>query len=553
MSRLSRGQQRGRHSAGAASGGGAGSGVTAIEVRVPAGTPDGVPAPGATVGGVPVVAGPGEPVQQAVLDHLHRLARATGHPVLASVHDERIGYVVPIRVHVDGSSEFAGEPVPRGAAPASAEDGGPTGTEPATRVLRVPSEAAAPSPSGRPASAPRSGPAESVTGAAPALRSGPAESVAGAGPGPQPMPAESVAGSSAPAPPGRAVATFALRAVPERVAFITATSGPAQALPGAPHHGGTPLPPAPPSPGTVSAPTGTFGPPPVMPPAPPATPGSSAAPERRTPAWPAAAPSSLPTPEVAAPPATDANLDPDAAPGREPASEPRTTPGREPASEPRTAPGREPASEPRTTPGREPAPEPRTTPVAAVEDDEVKEPPVREFDSVAEAVLGDPSAGGADGPAAEPMARISAAVKEGRIEEATGLAEQAVAESSAILGTDHPDVLYLRELTAYVAYLAADPLRSFHLSLDLARIRQRRGDARAAYGNVQSAAAAWRAVRDPLQGLLLGRDLIAVWSELAAAEGPAADDLDQLQKARSRMDRLAERARKASGERPAVQ
>ncbi|WP_181139387.1 hypothetical protein [Streptomyces sp. Ru72] len=178
---------------------------------------------------------------------------------------------------------------------------------------------------------------------------------------------------------------------------------------------------------------------------------------------------------------------------------------------------------------------------------------MREFDSVAEAVLGDAPAGGADGAVAEPMARISAAVKQGRLEEASGLAEQAVAESAATLGEEHPDVLHLRELTAYIAYLATEPLRSFRLSLDLARIRHRLGDPRGAYGNVQSAAAAWRAVREPVQGLDLGRDLIAVWSELAAQDGPAADDLDQLEKARSRMGRLAERAREASGERPADQ
>ncbi len=91
--------------------------------------------------------------------------------------------------------------------------------------------------------------------------------------------------------------------------------------------------------------------------------------------------------------------------------------------------------------------------------------------------------------------------------------------------------------------MAGDALRSFHLSLDLAGLRHRLRDQRAAYGNIQSAAAAWRAVRDPLQGLHLGRDLIAVWTDLAADEGPAADDLGQLEKARTRMTRLTERAR----------
>ncbi|MGW5662962.1 hypothetical protein ACWEWG_23115 [Streptomyces sp. NPDC003758] len=551
MSRLSRGQKRGRSFAGAASDGGAGSGVTPIEVRVPVEARDGAPGPGATVGGVPVAAGPGEPVQQAVLDHLHGLARAMGHPVLASVHDERIGYVVPIRVHVDGSSEFAGEPVRGGAAPVAAEHRGtarvapveagprdrathdqraadtrqPTPGTTAPTALRgavhdpyAPSESPAPPPSAPPAEI------EPDTRVLRALRE-PAEPAPASALAPRPDAAQSAPSptqgtqpaAAASTPPGRTVAPFAVHTVPEQVAFITATSGPAQALPGAPDHGGTPSSPAPPAPGTVSPPTGTFGPPPVMPSAPSVTPAAREVPEPTT--RPAPALSSARPPEVAAPPTTEAD----------------------PA----------PAPDAHSAPDRKPVPE--TAPVPAGLDDEVKEPPVREFDSVAAAVLGDAPAGGADGPVAEPMARISAAVKQGRLEEASELAEQAVAESAATLGDEHPDVLHLRELTAYIAYLATDPLRSFHLSLDLARIRHRLGDPHGAYGNVQSAAAAWRAVREPVQGLDLGRDLIAVWSELAAQDGPAADDLDQLEKARSRMGRLAERARKATGERPAVQ
>ncbi|MEU1594394.1 hypothetical protein ABZ468_16380, partial [Streptomyces sp. NPDC005708] len=291
---------------------------------------------------------------------------------------------------------------------------------------------------------------------------------------------------------GAAVATFMLRALPE-APLISATSGPAQVLPG----GGAV------APGTVSAPTGTFGPPPVMPlpPVPPAP----------VPTW--RAPETGPDePETLRP---DFGPDPDSY----------------------------------STFAWKPTPASRTARVAEVE--EVKEPPVREFDSVAEAVLAPESGvvppGAAGGPVAEPMARINAAVKQGRIEEAADLAERTVAEAWAALGAEHPDVLRLRELTAYIAYLAADALRSFHLSLDLARLRHRLGDPRGAYGNVQSAAAAWRAVRDPIQGLRLGRDLIAVWTELVADEGPAADDLDQLERARSRMVRLAERARNAVG------
>jgi hypothetical protein len=178
-----------------------------------------------------------------------------------------------------------------------------------------------------------------------------------------------------------------------------------------------------------------------------------------------------------------------------------------------------------------------------------KPTPARGFDAVAEAVLGDePMVTDGEGTAflAEPMGRINEAVKAGRIEEAAGLAERTVDEAAGALGPDHPEVLRLRELTAYIAYLAGDPLRSFRLSLDLARIRHRAHDAEAAYGNVQSAATAWRAVRDPEQGLALGRDLIDLWTELATEDGPAVEDVEQLESARARMGRLTERARRAT-------
>ncbi|WP_438947708.1 hypothetical protein [Streptomyces triticisoli] len=176
--------------------------------------------------------------------------------------------------------------------------------------------------------------------------------------------------------------------------------------------------------------------------------------------------------------------------------------------------------------------------------------PARGFDAVAEAVLGeDPrTATGGTGAVllAEPLARINEAVKEGRIDEAATLTERTVAQTSGTLDPDHPEVLRLRELTAYIAYLAGDPLRSLRLCLDLARIHRRHRDAEAAYGDIQSAATAWRAVRDPEQGLRLGRDLIGLWTELTTEAGPAADDMDQLRSARARMGRLAERARNAA-------
>ncbi|MEU5380209.1 hypothetical protein ABZ359_32630 [Streptomyces sp. NPDC005968] len=701
MTRLSRDQKRGRSASGAASEGGAGTGTAPIEVRVPA-----APGTETTVGGTPVAVGPDQEAQEVVLDHLHRRALATGRPVVATVHDERIGYVVAIRVYVDGSSEYAVEPVrmdtagtadapqaqrhdepTHGSRPVDAEepapgasaptfplravpepsgpsvtrpptasrpsppagvpggpgmpgvqspDGGtgtslpgaapePTGTRPARPAgptsgapsMSPPVPATPPTtPTARPVAPPATGapgatapqpapaPASAVWASAPAAPDRPVPSPAAppapmAGPQPAPaspataratgpvpsdrpasVPAASSVRSSPSAPlppaaapssgqgpaprpeshetgrdvaqglPGGTVSTFVLRAVPEDAALTSVTPEPAQVLPAQDADGGRPTStrgeaaPAPQAPGTVSAPTGTFGPPPVIPagpvapsssqatPAPPspmplsrrattgAPPSSAAVPP---PAWPAPAPSSVETPEVLAPPATDADSEPD----------------------------------PYSAPDWKPTPPPKTVPVSEVEE-EAKEPPVREFDSMAEAVLAPDSGAvppdGAGGPIAEPMARINAAVKQGRIEEAAALAERTVADASGSLGDDHPDVLRLRELTAYIAYLATDVLRSFHLSLELARLRHRLGDSRGAYGNVQSAAAAWRAVRDPIQGLHLGRDLIEVWSELAASEGPAADDLDQLEQARNRMGRLADRARvAAAGEPPRPQ
>ncbi|MER5575084.1 tetratricopeptide repeat protein, partial [Streptomyces massasporeus] len=204
---------------------------------------------------------------------------------------------------------------------------------------------------------------------------------------------------------------------------------------------------------------------------------------------------------------------------------------------------------PLPVPETPPAPRPGAVPDRALiaADPDPKPTPPRGFDAVAEAVLGDepltaPGDPGAPALLAEPVGRINEAVKEGRIEDAAGLAEQTVVQASGALGPEHPEVLRLRELTAYIAYLAGDPLRACRLSLDLAGARRRAGDAEAAYGNVESAATAWRAVRDPALGLELGRDLIGLWTELAAEDGPAAEEVEQLESARARMGRLTERA-----------
>jgi hypothetical protein len=385
MSRLSREQKR--ESKRQRSAVGPGAGPLEVWVPVPAGESGGA----ATVGGVPVVVVPGETVQAAVLNHLHGLALAVGHSVLATVHDERIGFVVPLEVYGDGSSRYTGEPVRLG----------PSAEVPSLPTTPPALPAAPPAMPAAPPAAPRVPVSE-----------------------PQPLPG--------------AAATHVLRALPEPTRDAT--------------------------PGVAVAPTGEFGPPPPV----------GLTPERPAPAMEAMS-----------------VMDP------------------------------------------EPEPEPKPT-------------PARGFDAVAESVLAPVQETEGAAFLVEPVARINEAVKTGRIEEATGMAERVGADAARSLGPEHPEVLRLRELTSYIAYLAGDPLRAFHLSLDLARVRRRHQDPDAAYGNVQSAAAAWRAVRDPVQGLNLGQDLITLWTELVADGGPAADDLEQLDSARTRMTRLADRARARS-------
>ncbi|WP_225078042.1 tetratricopeptide repeat protein [Streptomyces sp. CoT10] len=458
MSRLSRGKKR-EHERAARP---AAPVATPVAVHVPA---DGS---GASVGGVPVRPTPGEEIQQAVLGHLHRIALASGHPVLATVTDERIGYVVPLQVHTDGSSTFAAEPLRTAPPdpPADAPRPGPAPRPEDDRVTHVlgPAPDPAPEPDTEPPSPPPAPHGEPrVGGGTPYGESAPT------------FPMQAVPESLAPS--AEAVPTFVLRALPEAA-------------------GDTPF-------GTAVAPTGVFGPPPVM----------DASPADVN-AW----------PEPAAP--AERSLTPgDHAPASATTAHQHQHQHPDPDPDP-AAPGLD-ESEPKPTPT-----------------------PARGFDAVAEAVLGeDPRTAAGEAGAvllAEPLARVNEAVKEGRIEEAAALAERTVADASGVLGPEHPEVLRARELTAYIAYLAGDPLRSFGVSLGLARIRRRAGDAAAAYGDVQSAATAWRAVRDPEQGLRLGRDLIDLWAELIAEDGPAADDIEQLESARARMGRLAERAREAT-------
>ncbi|MEV6885003.1 tetratricopeptide repeat protein [Streptomyces sp. NPDC051135] len=397
------------------------SGLKPIEVHV---TVDGR----ATVGGLPVAAGSGESVQSAVLDYLHRLVLATGHPVSATVNDERIGYLTPVRVEADGSSAFAGEPVPL------------------PRDVMAAARAVAEEHASVRAQAVGGLPAAAVPDEHPVAREQPST-----------MPLTAVPASARPV---RDKSTRALRAVPD----------PAP---------GEPL-------ATERTSEGTPPPPPPTPIAPPET-----------------------TP----------------APWSEERADVRSEVRAEAPSEVRA----EAPSEVRA----EERPPGRTAPAAP---------------APAAPAPGKPAPADVRTPSllAEPVHRINEAVRMGRIESAATMAEQTIASAVQRLGAEHPEVLQLRELAAYIAYLAGDAHRSFVLSMALARVRRGRDD-QAAFGNVLSAAAAWRALRDPALGLALGHELIALWADMAAAGGAAAADPSQLESVRARMGRLAERARGVTG------
>ncbi|MFD8230816.1 tetratricopeptide repeat protein [Streptomyces sp. NPDC059696] len=533
MSRLSREKKREQKQAAHAA-----TPAAPIDVHVPrAGTDVGGGAAGgsdgASVGGVPVFAAPGEEIQRAVLNRLHHIALATGHPVLATIRDERIGYVVPLQVDPDGSSHFTSEPI---------------ATPP------------------RPQQHPR-GP-ETPTAQGP-QQAGVAEVASAQGP----QQARVADTASAQGPQQAAVTDSASTQGPQqaRLADPARAQGP-QHTPGA----GITAPPAEPPHPPAEPPHSPAEPPhpsaePPHPPAEPAHPsaepphpsgdmathvlrpasasGRGSAPTFRLRAVPEPQPAAEPVPTFelrAVPESTTEPAPQDAPPAPDTATPPGTVAPPTGAFGPPPPMDARPLPVPEAQPAPRPAPAPEDALIAA--DPDPKPTPPRGFDAVAEAVLGDEpltAPGASDAPAllAEPVGRINEAVKEGRIEAAAGLAEQTLVQASGTLGPEHPEVLRLGELTAYIAYLAGDPLRAFRLSLDLAGARRRAGDAEAAYGNVESAATAWRAVRDPALGLDLGRDLIGLWTELAAEDGPAAEEVEQLESARARMGRLTARAR----------
>ncbi|MFE0672667.1 tetratricopeptide repeat protein [Streptomyces sp. NPDC058867] len=471
-------------------------GTAPIEVRVPAGGPG-----RASVDGVPVVAAAGQEIQQAVLRHLHRVALAAGRPVFATIRDDRTGYAVPLRVNLDGSSELTGDPEdttlpvapgvrPSGVPAAGVAHQGPVG--PAFSGTSSPG-AAAPEPT------------------APARRDSPTHLR-------RPLP------GSAPASPLSAdrVSASPLSADHRVPASLSSADHPAPASPPSSGPGAAP--------GTVAPPTGVFGPPPVMNVHPATPPGAHSHVDAYT------------RPVTQARPHLD-----------EPPPPPKPIPTAPPVAQPATPiPTPPPASATTSGSRRTPTPARTQTPpmgpaYASGPDVSPKVPtPPRGFDAVAEAVLGDETPPRGTALLAEPVARINEAVRQGRTQDAAELAERTVTESTGTLGPDHPEVLRLRELSAYIAYLSGEPARAFVLSLDLARTHHRARDAESAYGNVMSAATAWRGVRDPESGLRFGRDLIALWEELVAEGGPAAEDTEQLESAHARMDRLTARAANAA-------
>ncbi|WP_406355713.1 tetratricopeptide repeat protein [Streptomyces sp. NBC_01635] len=470
-----------------------------IDVHIPVAVGGGAGTRRASVGGVLVVAGPGEEVQQAVLNRLHRIAVASGHAVLATIHDERIGYVVPLQVDPDGASRFTGEPAPMTPEPDSEPESART---PGRNVAQkrpvaaphddAPPFSAVPGPAAVPSPRPGHDRPTHVLRPVPDPTSNPIPTSI---PGPTPIPAATPIPGSIPA------STPAPDSAPDLVRDSAPDCRP-RPMPGA--AGAIPL-------GTVAPPTGEFGPPPSMDARP------HPAPEADGRSW--------------IPPA----------PPRPPAS-PLSPADRIPSPLPATA-----APAPKAVRPRTPAPRPEAVHGTGTDLDSKPTPP-RGFDAVAEAVLADePSAVPGETHLAEPMGRINDAVRAGRIDTAARLAGETVTEASQTLGPEHPEVLRLRELTAYIAYLGDEPLHAFRLSLELAGIHRRAGDAEAAYGNVRSAATAWRAVRDPLRGLELGRDLIELWTALAAEDGPAADEIEELESARARMGRLTDRARAQHG------
>ncbi|MGA5081826.1 tetratricopeptide repeat protein [Streptomyces griseoincarnatus] len=540
MSRLSREKKREQQQAADA----ANRAAVPVDVRVPS---DGSDEPGAYVDGVRVIAGPGEEIQQAVLNRLHRIAVATGHAVHATVRDERIGYVVPLRVAPDGSSTFAAQPVQlrgvrdgvRDREQASPETGAP-GTPPAPETPRGPAPQSPPAGphTDRPTHLLRPVPErEAPEDLRPAATS---EATRDARPAPAPEGRQPEASQpEAPATPGPSAPAPGAPAAP---GAVPAPGAPGSGVPAllTPVQDVTPTFPLYPIPGTSTG-TGTGG-------GTRTGTGSGTGTESGTGMGCGTGTESWTGTESGT--GTGSGTGSEAPYDSPPTFRLRRVPPPGTVAPPTGVFGPPPDMDARTHPapsGAATAPAPVRTPTsdlaAALDSDpDLRPTPPRGFDAVAEAVLGDEPAAPAGSPLAAPVERINEAVRAGRIDTAAALADETLEQAAQALGAEHPEVLRLRELTAYIAYLAGEPVRAFRLSLDLAVVCRRAGDSEAAYGNVRSAATAWRGVRDPLLGLELGHDLVALWTELASEGGPAADEEEELDSARARMGRLTARA-----------
>ncbi|MEU0407244.1 hypothetical protein ABZ307_05365 [Streptomyces griseorubiginosus] len=556
MSRLSRDKKRDQQ-----------WGATPIDVRVP------LTGECATVAGTTVTAPAGEELHQAVLTHLHHLALTSGQPVHATIHDARIGWVVPLEITTDGASRFTAEPVRMAPRTEPAHDsaeffevpGGPVLLTTTTRD-RFSEEAAEPTPSRGPEPTPRGDPNAPTPGATPGIERTPGEAAESGGSRQTPF-GESPASTETPYARGGSAAS-ASPAAPATAAFDahtgeSAAPAPYDHVPESPVAPGphdpitqasaTPAPhdrPAHPVPAmdeTAEEPAPTFRMRTVSAPQPTDTEPSPPHALRHLPDAQPPTPPQAPPPGIAVPPT--------GAFGPPPVMDARPASAAEPLSPthsaytPRPLPTTPPTGAPLPPTDTPPTPTrstPLLTPVPLLDDPDPKPAPVRGFDAVAEAVMGEGLVVEDTAVLGEAVERISEAVREGRTEVAAELAQETIAEASRTLGAEHPDVLRVRELAAYIAYLGGEPVQAADISLDLAGIQHRAGDAESAYGNLQSAATAWKAVRDPARGLALGGDLLALWTEMAAGEGPAADEPEKLESARSRMLRLAERARNAN-------
>ncbi|MET8691965.1 hypothetical protein ABZV65_05405 [Streptomyces bauhiniae] len=519
-----------------------------------------VSATGASVAGAPVRRAPDEDIHDAVLNHLRDLALSHGTPIRATIHDDAAGCVVPLEVAPDGTSRMTGEPTRLPAAPGT--------VQPPRGVFGPPPVMGGAEGEPIPARKPRGGSgtvnfrkpklgsgygarsgSELPLGAEPAADSG-RELVPGAMPGPGRVLGGEVAPDSGPEPVFGATATpeLALGAKPAPASGPDSVFGATAAPVPAPELalGAKPAPAS--GPDSVLGAAAAPGPAPELAlgakPAPASGPdsvlgaaaASGPAPEFALVAKPAPAsgPDSVLGVTAASGPAPEFALVAKPAPGPAPDSALGATAALGPAAELALGARPAPTPSPELVLGPKPTPEADPEPI----------PPSR-FDAIAEEMLAEAPVGEtADGAEVwtAALARVGDAVRDGEVERAAELASRAVAKASGALGPRHPEVLHLRELCAYIAYLTGDPARAFDLSLDLARKRAESGDPSAAYSNVRSAATAWRAVGDAEQALRMGRELIDVWTALAAKPGPAASDPRPLESAHTRMTRLTARA-----------